>query len=484
MNASGVRTSRLRFRVVGAATSIVLALLAGIARADQPPNEIASYGDVRGLAASYNLDDKYSVVLVATSTNELHELFYQSQPNAVPSAHGDSIIGSFDQPVVGVAGFYAQDDNNRIAIVATAAGDIHEVFYHPSRGRGQSVIGHFEGIVSIAAFYNEDDKYRVVLVATRDGNLYEVFYHPTKGKGQGLLATYPGIKTLAGYFDPQSKYRTALAVSNDGTLHILQYHPTKPRIERAQTYIVGNTTDTAISISSSPTFTVMATTQQTLRRCSHNFSNSQLSLSCFASDQIATLTLVALGSSSAGPNTNLVYATRDGVIHKYIAPTPIPPAPAVNIVTFQASPSDYIKVGESTTLVWNIANCLTACSVGIEARHGLNYADLAWKKTGLPTNSSLKVTPSQTNTRYTLTASNPSGSAQKRVDVALYQAPGVCTTCGWYFFKVQGQPPSSFCSTIAMFGQDATSAKTLVEQQNQGYSVTSITEQQYYDGCT
>jgi hypothetical protein len=186
-----------------AVTLLYIAVLLGRGSlADQPPNTIASFSGVRAITAFYNEDDHYSEVLVGVSDGTVHELFYSPSRNSLPADHGEAVIATFDKPIVALAGFHAKDDHFRIAIVATGDGSIHEFFYHPDQGKGQSVIGNIDGIVAITAFYNEDDQFRVVLVATRDGNLHEIFYHPTKGRGESVIATYPGIRAISGYFDP------------------------------------------------------------------------------------------------------------------------------------------------------------------------------------------------------------------------------------------------------------------------------------------
>jgi len=478
--------------------ALLFLILTQTAVAQQPANTIATFGPVRAVSASYNGDDGYYVVLVGNADGKLEEIFYKAPSNQVPTQVGRSVLATFED-IVSVAGFYAADDHNRIAIVATRNGDIHEVFYHPARGRGQSVIGHFDGIVGIAAFYNEDDKFRVVLVATQDGNIQEIFYHPGRGRGEGVLATYPGVIAISGHFDVLNQHRTVLVATNDGTLHSLQYRPGKPRIARETSYITGRTTTRVVSLASNTWATMVVTSDQTLRRCANNLSAPKFAVSCSADNNIDGLRLVSLSPKRDDPN--LVYTTASagqrgdrlagGIgfvparheLHRFIFAEPPPPAPTPRIATFKADPSDYFNAGGSTTLRWQIDTCQPTCEVTLTARHGFNYADIAFQKAGLGTTGSLPVTPVQQHTQYTLSAKSAAGSDQKNVDVALYYPSPPCAQCGVHFFRMTRTSGVTPCFTLAIYGPDPVAAKALAEAQNGGYAAEAITEQEYYDGC-
>src|SRR5512140_516094 len=106
---------------------------AGTLRAEQPANNVLGHYDgIVGLAASYNIDDGYRVVLVATRNGDVREIFYKATRSTMPASKGESVIAHFEG-IVGIAGFYNEDDNTRIAIVATRDGNVWEVFYHPQR---------------------------------------------------------------------------------------------------------------------------------------------------------------------------------------------------------------------------------------------------------------------------------------------------------------------------------------------------------------
>ena len=105
------------------------------------------------------------------------------------------------------------------------AGNIHEVFYHPRRGIGQSVIGNYPGVTSIAVFFNNDDNYRVVIVATNAGEVHELFYHPEKGRGTSVIGHFEGIVAISGTFLTKTQDRCVLVLLQDGQLRQIVYHP-------------------------------------------------------------------------------------------------------------------------------------------------------------------------------------------------------------------------------------------------------------------
>jgi hypothetical protein len=181
---------------------------------------LARYGNVKALAASYNLDDGFGVALAANEKDEVHEIFYYL---SAPHYRGDSVIANING-VVGLSGFYAKDDGYRIAIIADRFGNLHEVFYHPTRGRGQSVIARFpwwSQIVGVAAFYNDYDRHRVVFVALSDGSFYEVNYHPSVGIRNFYRGRAPSgsILAIAGSVSPDRLSRRLLVSTNSGAVY-------------------------------------------------------------------------------------------------------------------------------------------------------------------------------------------------------------------------------------------------------------------------
>jgi hypothetical protein len=83
--------------------------------------------------------------------------------------------------LVSVAGFFSSDDNYRHAIVGSADGTVREIFYNPTAGTGETVIGTVPGLVSVAGFFSSDDNYRHAIVGSADGTVREIFYTPRHG---------------------------------------------------------------------------------------------------------------------------------------------------------------------------------------------------------------------------------------------------------------------------------------------------------------
>ena len=106
-----------------------------------------------------------------------------------------------------IAGFYTGDDHYRIVVVATADGNITEIFYRSDVGVHitRPPLAQFPGVVSIAGFYTADDQYRHVIVATGDGNITEVFYRSDVGVHitQPPLAHYERVRPALDEIAPQ-----------------------------------------------------------------------------------------------------------------------------------------------------------------------------------------------------------------------------------------------------------------------------------------
>jgi hypothetical protein len=492
----------MKSRIAATLLSVIFALmLTSTTSAQQPENKIDDIPGVSGIAASYNLDDGNFVVLVGLRNGKLDEIFYKvptSGPDAPPAQHGRSTIGRFNG-IRFVAGFYAQDDHNRIAIVATKNGDIHEIFYHPDKGRGESVIAHFDDIVGLAGFYNIDDKNRVVLVATGNGQVHEIFYNSKTGKGEHVLATYPAIRTISGHFDQLSKYRVLLAVTQDGALHGFLYRPGYNQRTFNMQYPTGSRGNQIISLSSNTWTTTIVTNDGLLQRCTNNFRDGGNGVGCWSSYNIDHIRSAAMSPDGPDGHYNIVYTTDDRrinasnlggparlitsneVLHKFVPAAPVLPPPAPKITLFKATPTDYISIGSSTSLVWNISNCSSECAIVLEAHNGLGYSNLEFKWNGLPVSGNRQVTPTQTNTRYTLTATG-SGYDSKSVDVAWAQGQQ-CTNCSFYYFRMTSATSVTPCFTLAIYAKDASTAKAMAESQNGGFTATAISQQEYLNGC-
>jgi hypothetical protein len=90
--------------------------------------------------------------------------------------------------VVALAGYYTPDGYQH-ALVATANGQVHEVYFNPTKGISQDVIAHFNNVVALAGYYTPDG-YQHALVATANGQVHEVYFNPTKGISQDVIAQF------------------------------------------------------------------------------------------------------------------------------------------------------------------------------------------------------------------------------------------------------------------------------------------------------
>ena len=191
---------------------------------------LGHFNNIAGISASYNVDDNYQVALVATKDGDVNELFYKDYSNSV----GKSVIGHYNEGIIDVTGFYNKDDQYRVAIVATKDGNLHEIFYSPTKGKGESIIGHFDNIVAISGFFADNDKYRIVIVATSDGNIHELFYNPAKGRGESIIANYDGLVGVsANYgstFHPDD--RSVIVTTNNGTAYQILYNSNRKMVKQ------------------------------------------------------------------------------------------------------------------------------------------------------------------------------------------------------------------------------------------------------------
>ena len=191
---------------------------------------LGNFNGIAGISASYNMDDDYMLALVAEEDGEVYELFYKDYSNSF----GKSIIGYYHEGIIDVTGFYNKDDQYRVAIVATNDGNLHEIFYSPSKGKGESIIGHFDNIVSISGFFADNDEYRIIIVATSDGNIHELFYHPVKGRGESVIAHYDEIVDVsANYgssFHPDD--RSVIVTTSNGTAYQVLYNSSRKMVKQ------------------------------------------------------------------------------------------------------------------------------------------------------------------------------------------------------------------------------------------------------------
>ncbi len=273
-----------------------------------------------GLAASYNQDDNYRIALVATAKGVVYELFYHAEAGSVaqPASNPNPIWSDQDgSGIVAVAGFYSEDDTYRHLVVATRDGKVRDYFYHPSRPHGETVLGTYPGVLDIAAFYNADDHYRVVLVATKDGTVREVYFQPAPPPGrppraESVIADYrPGnILHIAGTFERATQDRRLVTATTDGSVFHVLYNPLR-RLHPRQVYH-GN--DAMRVAATGGSFFSAIKNNRLLRITGLDQAGQPCSVGVNAS---APLDNLAVDYMDEG---NLVYSTSDGVLHRVVGP--------------------------------------------------------------------------------------------------------------------------------------------------------------------
>jgi hypothetical protein len=158
--------------------------------------------------------------------------------------------------------------------------------------------------------------------------------------------------------------------------------------------------------------------------------------------------------------------------------------PPPRITSFTAEPNNgYINVGESATLRWAIENCTLGCAVTLVGKDGWQYANLTLNAQGLPRSGIFVVRPTRsTFTKYFLQARTQFGLDAKDTTVQLYASPGGGGNHRAFWFKITGSTVTP-CFTLSVQAPDQATAKKIAESQT-GYTATSITEQEFLNGCS
>lgn len=179
--------------------------------------------------------------------------------------------------------------------------------------------------------------------------------------------------------------------------------------------------------------------------------------------------------------TNFNGQTSSLVVNFNVVPGP------PRVISFKATP-DYMNVGESSTLSWQVA-CGTGaggCNVALRGADGPGYATPLLFLPALSFDGTFKVTPTRsTQTRYTLTVTNAGPeklATSQDVVVQLYAPPSGGGNQPFYF-EMRGSSSVINCFTIMEFAPDEATAKALAESQNGGFTATPIDAQQFANGC-
>jgi hypothetical protein len=192
------------------------------------------------------------------------------------------------------------------------------------------------------------------------------------------------------------------------------------------------------------------------------------------------------GSSYDSPTVSTTYtltASNDIGQNSATATVSINPP---RIATLTASPNNgYINLGDTATLTWAVANCQPGCNVTVQGTIDASAQPIVFSRGHLPASGSLPVTPTgATLTHYTLTAQDAAGTAPpKTVTVQVY-APAPAS-CNWFFFQMKNSSSTvTPCFGLAICATDADTAKKIAQQQNQGYTATDVSYQQFVQGCS
>lgn len=174
-----------------------------------------------------------------------------------------------------------------------------------------------------------------------------------------------------------------------------------------------------------------------------------------------------------------VYMNVRGPITREAPPEP-PPVP--KIVKFTASP-DYIDVGKSSTLSWQVTDCKN-CKVTLEGRDGLNYSDFL-VTLHVTTSDSKDVAPNRSNpTRYSLIARGSNGSVGPEYVYVYLHNPGTPTPTpsgSFYYFKCINATSLRPCYTVSFFDSNEDKAKERACEV--GYASSKITDAETSTAC-
>jgi hypothetical protein len=158
-----------------------------------------SPGSIVAVAGLYNTSDQRHVVLVGTTAGKVHEIFWKADTVGVEGDDNLPVIFPSGS-IVDVTGFYNSDDERHVAVVATSAGTLHEIFWKSDtvgvEGHDDLPV-HFDpgSIVAVSGFYDPNTQRHVVAVGTKDGTVHEIYW---KSGTVGIEAHQPIIQLSAG----------------------------------------------------------------------------------------------------------------------------------------------------------------------------------------------------------------------------------------------------------------------------------------------
>jgi hypothetical protein len=185
-------------------------------------------GTIVSLGSLYNSDQQRHVVLVGKTDGQVHEIYWRPDTVGI-EGHDDLPVVFGPGAIVSVSGLYNGDEQRHVVLVGKTDGRVHEIFW---KADTVGIEGHDDlpvvfgpgAIVGVAAFYNPHQKRHVAVVATTAGRLHEIYWKADTVGVEGhddLPVTYgPGsIVAVSGFYDSRTQRHVVVVGTNDGRVH-------------------------------------------------------------------------------------------------------------------------------------------------------------------------------------------------------------------------------------------------------------------------
>jgi hypothetical protein len=199
----------------------------GIEGEDDLPVDFGA-GGIAGVGSMYNTDEQRHIALVGTAGGEVHEIYWRADTVGVEGQ--DALPVPFDPgSIVAVSGHYAPDQQRYVVVVATTTGQVHEIFWKSDTVGIEGtdplpVTFGAGGIVDACVFYNTDERRNIVVVAEASGRLHEIFWKELTVGIEGhdrfpLDFGSGGIAAVSGFYDPSRQRHVVVVGASDGKVH-------------------------------------------------------------------------------------------------------------------------------------------------------------------------------------------------------------------------------------------------------------------------
>jgi hypothetical protein len=139
-----------------------------------------------------------------------------------------SLSASASAAVVGVGGFFTDDDGMNHALVATDDGRVIEIYWPYTRWWMRSdVLYQFDkNITAVTGYYSKYDGYRHADVALIDGSVWEIFFRPDRGIFvDRLFDAFDYIRSLHGYYSDSDGFQHLLFPTSGGSVFEYRFNP-------------------------------------------------------------------------------------------------------------------------------------------------------------------------------------------------------------------------------------------------------------------